>query len=53
MAMSPVSSAIRLLTACATFAALVFATGSTRTAAQSESASPHLLARFTGQSPRG
>ena len=51
--MSPVSSGIRLLSACATFAALVFATGSSRAAAPSESASAYLLVHFTGQSARG
>ena len=51
--MSLVSSAIRLLSACATFAALVFAGGGTCTAAPSEPASAYLLVHFTGQSARG
>ena len=46
-------SAIRLLSACATLAALVFAGGSTCAAASSEPASAYLLVHFTGQSARG
>ncbi len=51
--MSPLSSAIRLLSACATFAALVFTGVSTCAAAPSEPASAYLLVHFTGQSARG
>src|SRR5207244_3936779 len=50
---SPVSSAIRLLSACATFAALVFAGGGTCAAAAAEPASAYLLVHFTGQSASG
>ncbi|MEZ0216589.1 MAG: family 43 glycosylhydrolase, partial [Rariglobus sp.] len=53
MTMSPVSSAIRLLSACAAFAALVFAAGGTCAAAPSEPASAYLMVHFTGESPRG
>jgi hypothetical protein len=51
--MSHVSSAIRLLSSCATFAALVFAGGGTCAAAPSEPESAYLLVHFTGQSGRG
>ena len=48
-----ISSAIRLLSACATFAALVFAAGSTCAAAPSEPTSAYLMVHFTGESARG
>lgn len=48
-----VSHAVRLLSACATVAALVFAAGSTCAAASSESTSAYLLVHFTGESARG
>jgi hypothetical protein len=46
-------SARRLLSACASFAALVFAAASTCSAAPAESASAYLMVHFTGESPRG
>ncbi|HSI82320.1 MAG TPA: glycoside hydrolase family 43 protein, partial [Candidatus Methylacidiphilales bacterium] len=56
--MSYVSSAIRLLSACASFAALFFAFGSAEsdaapTAPASEPTNAYLLVHFTGESPRG
>jgi hypothetical protein len=51
--MSLVSSAIRLFSTCVTFAALVFAGGSTCTAAPSEPTNAYLMVHFTGQSARG
>ena len=48
-----VSLAVRLLSACTTLAALVFAGGGTCAAAPSEPASAYLLVHFTGQSARG
>jgi len=45
--------AIRLLSACATFAALVFSGAATCAAAPSEPASAYLMVHFTGESPRG
>jgi len=48
-----ISTALRRLSACATFAALVFAASSTCAAAASEPASAYLLVHFTGQSARG
>ena len=47
-----VSLAVRLLSACATFATLVFAGGGTR-AAPRPSRRAHLLVHFTGESARG
>lgn len=51
--MSLVSSGIRLLSACATFTALVFAGSSTCAAAPSAPTSAYLMVHFTGESPRG
>jgi hypothetical protein len=51
--MSPVSSTLRLLSACAIFAALVFAGGGARAATPPEPTSAYLLVHFTGQSARG
>jgi hypothetical protein len=51
--MSLVSSTLRLLSACVTFAALVFAGGGTCAAAPSEPTSAYLMVHFTGESPRG
>lgn len=50
--MSAVSSTVRLLSACATFAALVFAAVSTCSAAPIEPASAYLMVHFTGESAR-
>lgn len=53
MTMSLIPSVIRLLSASATFAALVFASGSTSAAAPSEPTSAYLMVHFTGESSRG
>lgn len=51
--MSPISYTLRLLSACASFAALVFAGGGTCAAAPSEPTSAYLMVHFTGESAHG